>query len=146
MRDEEDGGKSRFIPPSHNEFDFIERIRSRAAGQLKNSSLITHHSSLTLGIGDDAAIIRQLTGRETVITADLLIEEIDFRLDWTTPWLLGHKALVVSLSDIAAMGAKPRHALLSVGVPRKLWDSDFLDEFYEGFFALAEVYDLALIG
>ena len=118
-------------------------IRRRA---LSHSSLVTHHSSLSLGIGDDAAVIRQRAGHETVVTADLLIEEIDFRLDTTTPRFLGHKALAVSLSDVAAMGARPRHALLSVGVPREIWRSDFVDEFYDGFFALAERYGVELIG
>ncbi len=126
-----------------SEFDFIERIRRRA---LKHSSLIPHPSSLSLGIGDDAAVFRQQAGRETVVTADLLIEEIDFRLDTTTARLLGHKALAVSLSDIAAMGARPRYALVSIGVPREIWRSDFVDEFYEGFFALAETYGVALVG
>lgn len=143
MRDEEKDENSRPASPSRSEFDFIERIRRRA---LDHSSLIAHHSSLSIGIGDDAAVIRQQSGRETVITADLLIEEIDFRLDTTTARLLGHKALAVSLSDIAAMGARPRHALLSVGVPREIWRSDFVDEFYEGFFALAEAYGVALVG
>ena len=141
MRDEGKDETSR-PAPSRSEFDFIEHIRRRA---LKHSSLIPHPSSL-LGIGDDAAVIRQRAGRETVITADLLIEEIDFRLDTTTPRLLGHKALAVSLSDIAAMGARPRHALLSIGVPREVWRSRFVDEFYDGFFALAESYGVELIG
>ncbi|HEY0375673.1 MAG TPA: thiamine-phosphate kinase [Pyrinomonadaceae bacterium] len=129
--------------PSRSEFDFIDRIRRRA---LKHSSLIPHPSSLSLGIGDDAAVLRQQSGRETVVTADLLIEEIDFRLGTTPPRLLGHKALAVSLSDVAAMGARPRHALLSIGVPREIWRTDFVDEFYEGFFALAETYGVALAG
>jgi thiamine-monophosphate kinase len=143
MSDEEKDKNSRSIPPTRSEFDFIERIRQRA---LNHSSLIAHHSSLSLGIGDDAAVVRQQHGRETVVTADLLIEEIDFRLNTTTPWLLGHKALAASLSDIAAMGARPRHALLSIGLPREIWDSDFVDKMYEGFFALAEKYGVALIG
>jgi len=125
------------------EFDFVNNIRRRA---LKHSSLLTHHSSLSLGIGDDAAVIWQGPGRETVITADLLIEGIDFRLDTTTPRLLGYKALAVSLSDIAAMGARPRHALLSLGVPREIWRSDFVDRLYDGFFALAESYGVELVG
>jgi thiamine-monophosphate kinase len=128
---------------SRSEFDFINHIRRRA---LKHSSLITHHSSLALGVGDDAAVLRQRAGRETVVTADLLIEEIDFRLDTTTPRLLGHKALAVSLSDVAAMGARPRHALLSIGVPREISRSRFVDEFYDGFFALAEIYGVELVG
>ncbi|MDQ3818209.1 MAG: thiamine-phosphate kinase [Acidobacteriota bacterium] len=146
MSDEKKGDESRTAFRSRSEFDFIRRLRQRAFNQLSNSSLITQHSTLSLGIGDDAAILRQQHGRDTVITTDLLIEEIDFHLDWTTPWLLGHKALAVSLSDIAAMGARPRFALLSVGVPRAVWDSSFVDEFYEGFFSLAEVFNVALIG
>lgn len=146
MSDEKKGDESRATFHARSEFDFIRRIRQRAFNQLSNSSLITHHSLLSLGIGDDAAVIRQQQGRDTVITADLLIEEIDFHLDTTTPWLLGHKALAVSLSDIAAMGARPRFALLSIGVPRAIWDSAFVDQFYEGFFSLAEIFGVALIG
>jgi thiamine-monophosphate kinase len=142
---------SSYPHPSRSEFDFIQQIRRRALNQAHdtkrpNTSHITHHTSLSLGIGDDAAIIQQQSGRETVITTDLLIEDIDFRLNSTTPWLLGYKALAVSLSDIAAMGARPRYALLSIGIPRQIWDTDFVDEFYEGFFALAETYRVALIG
>lgn len=150
MGDEEKDDNSRHIPSSRSEFDFIERIRQRAINQRGandfNSSLTTHHSSLSLGIGDDAAVIQQWSGRESVITTDLLVEDIDFRLNTTTPWLLGYKALAVSLSDMAAMGAHPRYALLSIGVPRDIWNSDFADDFYEGFFALAETYNVALIG
>jgi thiamine-monophosphate kinase len=143
MRDEEKDANSRSIPPSRTEFEFIDRIRQQA---LNHSSLITHHSSLSLGIGDDAAIIRQQSGRDTVITTDLLVQDIDFRLDTTTPWLLGYKALAISLSDIAAMGARPRYALLSIGIPSEIWNSDFVDKLYDGFFALAESYSVELIG
>ncbi|HEV7843715.1 MAG TPA: thiamine-phosphate kinase [Pyrinomonadaceae bacterium] len=143
MRDEEDEKISRSISSSRSEFDFIERIRQRA---LNHSSLITHYSSLSLGIGDDAAIIRQQAGRDLVVTTDLLVEEIDFQLETTTPWLLGFKALAVSLSDIAAMGARPRYALLSIGIPSEIWHSRFVDKLYDGFFSLAERYSVALIG
>ena len=110
------------------------------------SSLILHPSSLLHGIGDDAAVIEQRGRSNTVITSDLLVEDIDFRLKTTSPRLLGHKALAVSLSDIAAMGARPRWASLSIGVPRRIWRSGFLDEFYDGFFALAARYNVALVG
>jgi thiamine-monophosphate kinase len=143
MRDEEDARNSRSISPSRSEFDFIERIRQRA---LNHSSPNTQHSSLSLGIGDDAAIIRQQSGRDLIVTTDLLVEEIDFRLETTTPWLLGFKALAVSLSDIAAMGARPRYALLSIGIPSDIWNSPFVDKLYDGFFSLAERYSVALIG
>ena len=123
--------------PSRSEFDLIDLIRSRAlrskASKLhRHSSLITHHSSLVHGIGDDAAVIRQSSGTDLVITSDLLVENIDFRLEWMSPRFLGHKALAVSLSDIAAMGARPRYALLSIGIPGKIWRTNFVDELYEG--------------
>ena len=81
-----------------SEVDFIDALRQRtgAAGH-----------SLVAGIGDDAAVLRSTPGKETVLTADLLVEDIDFRRTTTPPYLLGQKALAVSLSDIAAMGARP---------------------------------------
>jgi thiamine-monophosphate kinase len=140
------------------EFDFIERIRRQELARLdiQNSSsliahrspLVTHRSSLITGIGDDAAVIRQRAGLDTVVTTDLLVEGVDFRLerDWTSARALGHKALAVSLSDVAAMGARPRFCLLSVGVPRVRWRGNFLEEFYRGVRALAERHGVQLIG
>ena len=120
------------------EFDFIERIRRQELARCATSTLtlITHHSSLITPQRHRRrrrGLRRQRAGFDTVITADLLVEGVDFRLDtgWTTPRDLGHKALAVSLSDVAAMGARPRFCLLSVGVPRALWRGAFLEEFYE---------------
>ncbi len=98
------------------------------------------------GIGDDAALLAQRTGRNMVVTTDLLVEDIDFRRAYTPAVSLGHKALAVSLSDIAAMGARPRWALLSIGVPADVWRTRFLTEFYDGYFALAARTNVALIG
>jgi thiamine-monophosphate kinase len=133
------------------EFDFIERIRRRELARFakeKHSSLVTHHSSLVKGIGDDAAVLRPRAGFDLIVTADLLVEGVDFRLEkgWTSPRDLGHRALAVSLSDAAAMGARPRFCLLSVGVPRALWRGHFLDEFYEGVRALAGVQGVRVVG
>lgn len=145
MRNEENESTSHLVPQSGSEFDLIERIKRRALAHRKAPTHIPDQS-LLVGIGDDAAVIAQRSGRETVITSDLLVEDIDFKLSTTTPSLLGHKALAVSLSDIAAMGALPRYALLAIGIPETAWRSGFVDEFYEGFFGLARTYDVALIG
>src|SRR5207253_9949261 len=112
------------------------------------SSLIAHHSSLLLGIGDDAAVIRSSSSSDTVVTADLLVEDVDFRLGrhGTRPRDLGHRALAVSLSDVAAMGARPRFCLLSVGLPRARWRGRFLDDFYEGVRGLSERFGVRIIG
>jgi thiamine-monophosphate kinase len=122
-----------------NEFDFIKRIREQALHR-------NRVADPSLGIGDDAAIIEPDASWQTVISVDLLIEDIDFRSESTPPNLLGHKALAVSLSDIAAMGAQPRWALLSIGVPEASWNEEFVDQLYEGLFHLADRYGVKLIG
>jgi thiamine-monophosphate kinase len=169
MSDESAGDKDsrrsshRKTPSKHSssadgpgEFDFIERIRRQELARLRAddeyASRIAHHSTLhsTLlrGIGDDAAIIRQRAGLDTIITTDLLVEGVDFRLEpgWTTARDLGHKALAVSLSDVAAMGARPRFCLMSISVPRRLWRVGFLEEFYRGVRALARRHGVHVIG
>jgi thiamine-monophosphate kinase len=122
-----------------NEFDFIRKIRVLAQEQVASSGLVR-------GIGDDAAALKSFVGTDIVVSTDLLIEDVDFHRDATHPNLLGHKALAVSLSDIAAMGARPRWALMSIGVPNDVWKAEFLDRFYEGFFQLAARYGVGLIG
>lgn len=114
-----------------SEFEFIEKIRRRS----KSSK-----------IGDDCAVIPKNSKSDLVITTDLLVEDIDFKLDWTTPEFLGHKTLAVSLSDVAAMGAKPVWAMLSIGIPEKIWATDFLDNFYNGWFRLADEFNVELVG
>ena len=139
MRDEHE--QSELRPDHHSssksEFDFIDALRQRvgAGGQ-----------SLIAGIGDDAAVLRNTAGKETVITADLLVEDIDFRRTTTPPYLLGHKALAVSLSDIAAMGARPLWSMISIGVPEDVWQTDFVDRLYDGLLDLANRYGVQLIG
>jgi len=113
------------------EFEFIQNIKKKYSLEK---------------VGDDCAVLPKDEKTDQVITADLMVEDIDFRLEWTTPELLGHKALAVSLSDIAAMGAEPKWALLSLGVPEKLWNSDFIDKFYDGWFALAKEFEVELVG
>ncbi len=78
----------------------------------------------------------------------MLVEGVDFRLEptWTRARDLGHKALAVSLSDVAAMGARPRFCLLSVGLPAARWRTRFLEEFYAGVRALAGRHGVAVIG
>ena len=117
------------------EFEFIRALRERAPV-----------SSSVTGIGDDAAVFQVAAGKETVITTDLLVEDIDFRRTTITPYLLGHKALAVSLSDIAAMGARPRWSLISFSITSDIWQTDFATDFYSGLFELANRYGVQLIG
>ncbi len=113
------------------EFEFIETIR--------------RHYDLSK-IGDDCAVLPKDAKTDTVITADLLVEDVDFKLEWSKPEFIGHKALAVSLSDVAAMGAKPVWSMISVGVPAHVWKTDFAERFYDGYMRLAKKFDVELVG
>ncbi len=118
------------------EFEFIDGLRRMP--QLSSPDLIT-------GIGDDAAVFTLDPKWEMVVTTDLMAEGIHFRLDYTSPQLLGRKALAVNLSDVAAMGAVPRFFLFSLASPKAL-GSDFLDGISEGMMELAREHNVILIG
>jgi thiamine-monophosphate kinase len=114
-----------------SEFDLIRRFfERRARGAL-------------LGVGDDCALVRPNAGLELALTTDMLVEGRHFAAG-AAPRALGHKALAVNLSDLAAMGATPRWALLALGVPAV--EEQWLADFSAGFFALAERYGVELIG
>ncbi len=115
------------------EFDLIARIRQRAATR----------SDVILGIGDDAAILSVPPGKQLVIAMDTLNSGVHFPAD-TAPADIGWKALAVNLSDLAAMAATPAWCTLSLSLPQP--DAAWLDEFLDGFLALAAHHDIALIG
>jgi len=82
------------------------------------------------GIGDDCAVIRQ--GRQNLlITADMMIEGVHFDLSYTTFYQLGHKFLAVNVSDVLAMGGRPEHFTVSLGIPKTL-TSENIDDLYKG--------------
>lgn len=120
-----------------DEFDLIESIR--------RSMMIHRTKRLSIGIGDDAAVWKPLEGRELVFTTDMLIENVDFRLAWVDFRDLGHKALAVNLSDIAAMGAIPRIATVSLGLRGDERDREVL-EFYQGMNGLARQHKTVIAG
>ena len=114
-----------------SEFDLIQKYFTRPA------------TRTVLGVGDDAALVRVTAGCELAVSADMLLAERHFLLD-DDAFYLGHKALAVNLSDLAAMGATPRWALLSIALPEA--NERWLKRFSEGWFALAEQHGVALIG
>lgn len=96
-----------------------------------------------MGVGDDAALVALSPGHELVITTDMLVAGTHFFAD-TDAQDLGHKALAVNLSDLAAMGAKPRWVTLALSLPQV--DQVWLEAFAGGFFGLAEGYEVDLVG
>jgi thiamine-monophosphate kinase len=122
-----------------NEFDFIRHLRDQTGSRKHSARLVT-------GIGDDAAVINQFANRDLIITTDLLIEGVDFYRNAAPARMLGHRTLAVSLSDIAAMGARPFWSLLSIGMAPAIWQNDFKEEFFAGYFELADRYGVTLAG
>jgi thiamine-monophosphate kinase len=102
-------------------------------------------SHVPVGIGDDAAIVEPDRGALLAVSADALVEGVHFRRSWSPPRSIGHKALAVALSDLAAMGAAPRASLLSLALPEGFPVAEF-DELLEGFATLADSSRAALIG
>jgi thiamine-monophosphate kinase len=121
----------------------IQRIRSRMGSK--------SFAGLTLGIGDDCALLAPKPGELIAVTTDLSIAGRHFKLDWHPPQVVGHRTLARGLSDLAAMGARPLAAFLSLGLPRELTKqkgrrSAWIDAFFEGFLALAEANNTPLAG
>lgn len=102
-------------------------------------------SAVTIGIGDDAAAFKWHANCLALATTDMLLEGVHFDLSFCDPFRLGRKALAVNLSDIAAMGGRPRSFLLSLGIP-EMFSLDFLTDFSAGLLEIAEEFGVTLIG
>ena len=100
-------------------------------------------SGVTLGIGDDAALLQLQTGTSLAVAVDTLVAGRHFP-EQTDAASIGHKALAVNLSDLAAMGAQPRWATLALTLPEV--DTTWLSGFSRGFFELADRFNVALVG
>jgi thiamine-monophosphate kinase len=114
-----------------SEFDLIAKYFTRPVRRAR------------LGVGDDCALLAVAPGQELAITADMLVAGTHFFAD-TDPYRLGHKTLAVNLSDLAAMGATPNGALLSIALPSA--DEAWVAQFAAGFFALADAHGVDLVG
>ena len=113
------------------EFDLIERFFKRPARRA------------VLGVGDDCALLAPQAGMQMAMSCDMLVEGRHF-LPTVNPAHLGHKALAVNLSDLAACGAEPRAFMLSLALPRV--DESWLAGFAQGLWALADTFECDLIG
>ena len=114
-----------------SEFDLIRRHFTRAT------------PNALLGVGDDCALLQVSAGKVLAVSSDMLVSGTHFFAD-ADPYLLGHKTLAVNLSDLAAMGATPRWATLALSLPSA--DEIWLAQFSAGFFALAQKFNVDLIG
>lgn len=122
------------------EFGLIARLAGALPEKVRAES-----SSIIRGIGDDAAIWRSREEHDHVISTDALIEGNHFRLDWSSWEDLGHKALAVNLSDLAAMGAEPVLAVVTLGLRGDELVAD-LESMYRGIGALALGHGVCIAG
>ncbi|MCY8980840.1 thiamine-phosphate kinase [Bacillus halotolerans] len=118
-----------------DEFDLINSITPRTI----------HHSSVDVGIGDDAALYTAKNGVQEIVCVDTMIEDVHFKLSYSSPEDIGYKALAINISDIAAMGGIPKFYLVSLAVPSK-WTESEIKAMYEGMNELAKLYCMDLIG
>lgn len=116
------------------EFELIKHFFTQQAVKRKD---------VLLGIGDDCAVVASTERQDIVVTTDTLVAGVHFPFE-TSPRAIGHKAVAVNLSDIAAMGAKPSWLSLAITLPEV--DENWLVEFSKGVFDLCEFYNVQLIG
>src|SRR5215212_6020215 len=121
------------------EFGLIEQLAASLPADVRA------RTDLELGIGDDAAVWQPSPGEHVVVTTDSLVEGVHFRRDWTDWESLGHKALAVNVSDLAAMGAIPKLAVISLGLDGEERIGD-LQALYKGLGALARRLGMAIAG
>ena len=116
-------------------------------GLIKNARDIfkSLNENIVVGIGDDCAAIKLRKGFLLIATTDALVEGIHFKLDYIQPYQLGIKSININLSDIAAMGGIPLHALLSIAVPPNI-SVNFMDDFFKGVKDGAKRFKVSIIG
>ncbi|MGZ4135019.1 MAG: thiamine-phosphate kinase, partial [Tumebacillaceae bacterium] len=118
------------------EFGLIDRL----VGKLGEAD-----ESVVVGIGDDAAVLQYAQNTQVVTTTDMLVEGVHFRSDTIDDRSLGYKAIAVSISDIAAMGGKPRHVVISLAVPVQ-HDVERIEALYEGVHDVCSQYGAHVVG
>ncbi len=118
------------------EFGLIDRIQRLFNGNTDSQGI---------GIGDDCAVIPIDNDYSMLVTTDMLIEDRHFRRDWISAKDLGYKSLAVNLSDISAMGGKPEHAFLSIGLPDDI-SPGWLEDFFLQTHTACEQYGVRLSG
>ena len=116
------------------EFELIEKIRSS----------FSVPGGMT-GIGDDCAVIPQKEGMDTLVSTDMLVEDVHFLADDIAPADLGWKSAAVNISDIAAMGGRPVSTFLSIALPRSI-GQEWVMRFIEGYRSISEMFGVPLLG
>ncbi len=120
---------------SLGEFGLIRRIAKKA-----------DRETVLVGIGDDAAVVKVSHGNNyLLLTTDMLIEGVHFLKSKASPYQIGHKAVAVNISDIAAMGGFPKYGVVSLGLPKDT-DVEFVDRMYKGMRKVSGKFKMDIVG
>jgi len=118
------------------EFALIERI----AGIVEHAD-----ERVIVTIGDDTAVVRPAELDYTLLTTDLLVEDVHFKLDTIDWWQLGYKSIAVNISDVAAMGGLPDYAVISLAINPETYVSQ-VEDLYRGMAEVSRKYNLRIVG
>ncbi|MFH0731420.1 MAG: thiamine-monophosphate kinase [Candidatus Omnitrophota bacterium] len=111
----------------------------------KIAALTKTPPSVFKGIGDDCAVLKYTKDKYLLVTTDMIIEDAHFRLDKASPEQIGHKAMAVNISDIAACAGKAKWALVSVGLPKDI-SVDFIKRLYLSMHKTASEFGISIVG
>ncbi|UFJ40956.1 thiamine-phosphate kinase [Brevibacillus humidisoli] len=129
--------RERVLAVAKDEFSLIRRWTSRASNQ--------EGAGLSVGIGDDAAVFTVPDGMEVIACCDAMIETVHFLRETMAPADIGYKAIMSTISDVAAMGGIPRYALVTMGLSAD-WTAEECDRIYDGIYEALALYGMQLIG
>nr|WP_241210618.1 thiamine-phosphate kinase [Brachyspira hampsonii] len=119
-----------------HEFKLIEKIKE----------LTEYHNTNNLNIGDDCAVIKNISSdKDILVTTDILVENIHFSLDYYSFYDIGYKSAQANISDIICKGANPTNAFISLSIPKKINDENIL-EWYRGFLEACKQYNIEISG
>lgn len=119
-----------------DEFSLIQQLVNGVSG---------HAEGLLCGVGDDCAVLTATGAKDWLITTDALVDEVHFRRDWAEWSLIGRKAVAVNVSDIAAMGGRPRFLLVTLAIPPDV-SAAAVTELYRGIRSEAEQWQMPVVG
>lgn len=128
--------KCKMLIKELGEFNLIKRL---------SAGLVPTRKGIIAGIGDDAAALASPEGKLQIVTTDMLVEDVHFRLKTASPFQIGWKSMAANISDIAAMGGEPTYAFVSIGFTRQT-RVEFADELYAGMKKIADVYSVDIVG
>ncbi|NLJ99933.1 MAG: thiamine-phosphate kinase [Clostridia bacterium] len=125
--------------------DQVKKLGEFGLIDLIKNNLLIDPRNVVAGIGDDAAVLRQPTGELLLATTDMMIEEVHFKIDRNNGSKVGFRVMAANVSDIAAMGGKPTHALVSIGVR---WDTpvSYIEDIYKGMRKCSIKYGINIVG